>query len=437
MRVKQIMKKWFSNWISDLRRETEGTYPEYIPHFKNIRGKSLRLKPINEWPKNKTVFDCRSYFIFCPKHQKIAVSDNPDIHREPAVWLPFIYLSRNIKNRLTEEEGLSLILSDGDSQLMAKYREERPFDTHVSEMRLVYLKHTKIVFTDSQCFVRLHSNNLGFQCCQKTSRILWLSFEHFLNDDINSLWSITLKTNEIYSFWDKIIIQSLILEHPFQTWSKYYQFKDEPQNKGQILLKALKITEKQIQLLLVDFIEHCYPTTEMSFTSFKVYLRKFSTGNFFAHEKCLRRLFKCCGNHFNNVYGNCFFFENLLLELALLDSGCPSSELRVTFIFYYYDFDSDEYLNEEEFRELVRDIDTNQSEEEIERVVSDNMFMNESEKGISLQEFQFRIEENWLEGTDGLCRFEFLDIRKILSDLENREKWFQTAFESIFQKFIK
>ena len=109
------MKKWFTNWISCLRKGTDVPYPENIPHFKNIGGKSLRLKPVNKWPEiNNTFFDCMSYFIFCPKHQKIAVCDNPYIQRGLAVWLPFIYLSHDIKHRLTEEEGLSFILSDGD-----------------------------------------------------------------------------------------------------------------------------------------------------------------------------------------------------------------------------------------------------------------------------------------------------------------------------------
>ena len=122
------MKKWFSNWISGLRKGTDVPYPENIPHFKNIGEKSLRLQPINKWPKKQTTFDCMSYLIFCPKHQKVAACDNHEIHRELAVWLPFIYLSHDIEHRLTELEGLSLILSDVDSQLLAKYKEERPYD---------------------------------------------------------------------------------------------------------------------------------------------------------------------------------------------------------------------------------------------------------------------------------------------------------------------
>ena len=73
---------------------------------------------------------------------------------------------------MIEAEGLSLILSDGDSRLMTNYREERPFDTNIAIEHKFDLKQFKIDFTERWCFTRLHSDNPGFQCCRKTSRIL-------------------------------------------------------------------------------------------------------------------------------------------------------------------------------------------------------------------------------------------------------------------------
>ena len=413
------MKKWFTNWISGLRKGTDVPYPENMPHSKNIGEKSFRLKPLNKWRKNETVLHIISYFIFCPKHQKIAICDNPNIHREIAVYVPFIYLSPNIKHRLTELEGLSLILSDGDSKLMAKYKEERPFDTNISYLKRDYSRYSKIVFSNFWCFARLHSDNPILQCCRKTSRILWMSAEDFRNDDINCMWSPLSKTNKLDSFFNRIRIFTRVSESPFLSWTKNYHLKDEPHTQGQMVLKTLKITKKQIKLFICDYIEHCYPTPVMSFVSFKVYLRKYC--EFSVEEKWLRRLFNGCASYHEN-FGYSIHFENLLICLAYLDYECPSVRCRVPFIFLYYDFDRDGYLSEEEFREMVRDIDTNQSHEEIERVVSDNMFINESEEGISFQEFQFRVDEKWLEGTEELCRYYSPILRKILSDLENKEK---------------
>ena len=412
------MKKWFTNCISGLRKGTDVLYPENIPHLKNIGGKSLRLQPINKWPKNQTFFDCILYFIFCSKHQKIAVCDNAVIHRDLAVWLPFIYLSPETEHRLTELEGLSLILSDGDSQLMAKYREERPFDTNIAYLHRIDLKQFKIDFTTFWCLARLHSDNSVLQCCQKTSRIVWMSVQDFLNEDTYCLWSNLLKVNEIFDYVNDIRITSLVSNDPF-SWADNYNLEAEPQNQGQMILKTLKITKKQIHLFLYDFLKHCFPTPVMSYVSFTDYLKKYF--EYSVEDKWLRRLFNSCSHYFED-FGSFVRFEIFLLCLACLDIECPSCEDRLGFVFRYYDFDRDGYLSEEEVREMVRDIDTNQSQEVIERVVSDNIFMNESEKGISLQEFKFRAEEHWLEGTDRLCRFNSPNLRKLLSDLENREK---------------
>ena len=429
------MKKWFTNWISGLRNGADFPYPEHIESFKNIAGKPLRLKPINKFPKNQSVFNCMFYLIFCPKHQKIAICDNPDIHEELAVLPPFVYVSSDYNQRLKEEEGLSLILSDGDSQLLAKYKEERPFDTNVSNVTRIDLEQFEIGYTVFWCFARLHSDNPVVQCCRKTSRILWINVEDFQNDDLNCSWAVTSKAKEFLKIWDRIRIYNLILTDSILQWARTYRFENEPQNQGQMILKALKVTEKHIDLFLFDFFEHCFPTNVMSFLSFKVYLRKYC--EFFVEDKWLKRLFNACAD-FSTIFGSSVKFHSFLIGLSYIDSECPSLRCRVQFIFRYYDINRDGYLSEEELREMVRDIDTNQSQKEIERVVSDNMFMNESEKGMTFEEFEeFQMNGNWLEGTHGLCRFDFPILRKILSNLENREKsGFKKRLNQYFRRLL-
>ena len=261
-----------------------------------------------------------------------------------------------------------------------------------------------------------------------------MSEEDFRNDDIHCLWSLTLKPIEIYKFLGQLSTLRFWFDDYYMEWVFFYKFEAQPQNQGQETLKSLKITEKQIELFLYDFIEHCYPTPAMSLVSFKDYLRKYCED--FVENKWLKRIFNCSVIH-KNKFGSYVIFDGLLMSLAYLDIECPSFECRLKFVFRYYDFDRDGYLSEEEFREMVRDIDTNQSQEVIERVVSDNMFMNESEKGISLQEFQFRVDENWLEGTDRLCRFDLPILRKILSQLETKEKsGFKKRLNQYFRRLL-
>ena len=152
-----------------------------------------RLKPINKSPKKQNAFHNMAFVIFCAKHRKIAVSDNFDERRELAIWLPFIYLSSEFKKRITVEESISLILSDGNPELFSLYKKEQPFDSNVSFVHSTFIEAVKFVFTRSVCFVRLHSDNPVLQCCRKTSRIIWLDIEYILNDYIDCLWGLQLK----------------------------------------------------------------------------------------------------------------------------------------------------------------------------------------------------------------------------------------------------
>ena len=62
-----------------------------------------RLKSINKSPKKQKIFHIMAFTIFCPKHRKIAVSDNFEEQKELALWFPFVYLSSDIENRITVE----------------------------------------------------------------------------------------------------------------------------------------------------------------------------------------------------------------------------------------------------------------------------------------------------------------------------------------------
>ena len=153
-----------------------------------------RLKPINRSSEKKNVFHNMAFVIFCPKHRKIAVSDNFDDQRELAIWLPFVYLSSDIKKRITVEESISWILSDGNPQLFSQYKKGQSFDSKVSFMDSTSIESFKFGFTRSVCLVRLHSDNPVLQCYRKTSLSIWLDIALLLNNNIDCLWGPQLKT---------------------------------------------------------------------------------------------------------------------------------------------------------------------------------------------------------------------------------------------------
>ena len=427
------------NWFIDWNKKERMSCIQRISRYFGITGqKSFRLKPINECPKNKMVFDCMSYFIFCPKHRNIAICDDIDSRRELAVGLPQIYLSPDYNKRMTAEDGICLILSDGDSRLFSKYKEQKPFDTNVSIVIVLHLMRVKCGFTRFICFTRLHSNNPEFQCCRKTSRIIWSNLEYLAKDltDISGYPIRLMNCYEAFENWmNRIRINQEFYDMILPGFIARYSMKNEPEYQEQQILKLFNITKKQIELFFIDFIEHCFPSISMTFHSFKTYLKKYG---FVWCEKNLRRMFY--GFFYDSIQftGVCLVEGELLIGLSFLDNDCPSYVCRLRFVFRFYDFDRDGYLSEEELREMVRDIDTNQSQEVIERIVLDNTLLNGSPKGMTFEEFYTRVEENWLEGTHGLCRFDFPLMKKIISDLEkNKEKsGFKENLNQYFQRSL-
>ena len=272
-----------------------------------------------------------SFFIFCPKHRNIAVCDNIDNYRELSIGLPYIYLSPDYNKRMTAEDGICLILSDGDSRLFAKYKEQKPFDTNVLKVWALHLKQTKFGFTRLTCYVRLHCDNPVLHCCRKTSRIIWLNAEYFPKDftdilrnpmkvrthkDIQNL----LNDSRIYFEFYSVLLPEFISN---------YSINYEPEYDEQDVLKSLIITEKQTEMFSIDFTEHCFPSMVMTFHSFKTYLKKYG---FICCEKYLQRLFYGFGQYSGRYSTNILIEGELLIGLAFLDIECPSYKCRLKFV---------------------------------------------------------------------------------------------------------
>ena len=372
-----------------------------------------RLKPINKSPKKSNVFHNMTFVILCPKHRKIAVSDNFDERRELAVWLPFVYLSSDIKKRITVEESIALILSDGNPKLMALYKKEQPFD---SNLYFNYTSHIRVLnfgFTRTVCLVRLHSDNPVLRCCRKTSRIIWIDIERILNNNINCFWGLQVK-RYLENFDEEI--QSVRCDS-FNHTEIFDRFIFT--SFGERILNTLNITEKQIKLFYIDFVEHCFPTIGMTFTSFKDYLGKYG---FKTSEKSMKRLFNIfLGNTIlNNDSKLCLYFFNLLTGLTYMD---PLNCCRIKFIFWYYDINRDGYLSKEELREMIEDIHKNETSDTIDIIVNDYwLIINPFEEGIGYTEFLNYVQNQIIIVPDSFCRFEFRILLKIISTLETRNE---------------
>ena len=395
--------------------------------FSNKTAKqSSRLKPINKRPKNQNVFHNITFIIFCPKHRKIAFSDNFDSKRELAVWYPFVYLSSDIKKRITVEESVSLILSDGDPQLMAQYKMEQPFDSYHTFLFCARIKEYNFGFTRSVYLVRLHSNNPVLHCCSKTSRIVWLDTKKIFNNYTDCFWAPILQYNDCRRFVKHI--KEMQLDYYMYTQFFTPLFSDQ-------ILESLNITEKQIQLLYIDFIEHCFPSIFMSFISFKDYLRKY---DFITNEKTMKRLFYGFMQkvYFTDHPGFHLLFEELILGLAHIDPQCVFKWRRLQFVFRYYDIDCDGFLNREEFRELIEDIHENETSDMIDHIVNDYWFIiSPSDKGVDYEQFLEYVYNQSIIIPLSLCRFEFRVLLKIMSILETKNDGIVSRIKKFVSKY--
>ena len=365
-----------------------------------------RLKPINKSPKK--LFNSIVFIIFCPKHRNIAVSDHFKKRRELAIWLPFVYLSSDIKKRITVEESIALILSDGNHELLATYKKEQPFDSNVSYVRRTFFEDYYHSFTRSFCMVRLHSDNPVLQCCRKTSRVFWLDIEHIRRNYKEFLWCFRELEYYIRVYDEQILkIRPLCItdQGPFLVY---------PNLSERSLLKSLNIFDKEIQLFYIDFFEHCFPSLFMSFVSFKDYLGKYG---FKTLEKSMKRLFNCFMKDtevFGHI-GNDLLCEELLLGLAHIDPQSVYNFSRLEFIFRYYDFDRDGYLSKEELREMIEDIHENETSDMIDSIVNEYWFIvNPDEEGVDFEDFLESVHNQSLVIPVSLCRHKFRILLKIL-----------------------
>ena len=365
--------------------------------------------PINKWPKNKKVFDNISFVIFCPKHQNIAVISIDESEEDIAVVFPFIYLSSYIKIDDLIKDSLCLILSGGESDLMAKYKEVLPFDTNVSHVLSLRLRQFKFGFTRFMCFVRLHSDNPVLKCCRSNPNLDWYDKMQIKNYYYPHFWEpeatkFILKFDEyMKSIRNEYEIIQGLYPH-YMPFSAMYYSKSRQRKLKLDVLKILNISEKDIQLFFIEFIEHCFPSVYMSFTSFKYFLQDLGLS---IPSRLMKAIFKI-----NNR--NLLSFEELLIALSSLDPHCPQICIRFKLIFNYYNFIGNGYLSEHDLFEMVSDTHSHESQEVIERILADYMALKDpSSEGLTYHEFEKGVISGTIEGTDRLFRFKFRLFRRI------------------------
>ena len=116
---------------------------------------------------------------------------------------------------------------------------------------------------------------------------------------------------------------------------------------------------------------------------------------------------------FNTKSGSFFSFEDILIALICLDPHCPHINRRVRLIFHYYDINRDGLLAGDELRQILTDIDKNESKEVIDRMVADFIAFKDSTESLIYYGFKKIGICGTIEGLDRLFRFKFPLFRRI------------------------
>ena len=273
-------------------------------------------------------------------------------------------------------------------------------------------------------------------CCQSTCRTLkWIPLDIICNPSMASAEQVEL----LAQFWGSEVVTyaghlnslklpkllasnkiSLVSEQTLFEMLKYVNRGDLTEEERTELdspttrmfaefVAAAKYNERDVIKLYSDFAQHCYPSTNMSFTSYKDYCEKIGLG-LFLDDARLRKAFQASNYKFKNYLS----FTEFLLGLVSLDPDSPHTRPRFSFIFRYYDSNSDGSLSQEDMKRLFTDM---------RRFIKWRM----TTSSLNLTQFVEEITAERLKGTATLCR----STRSILRMIKATNVYESITYRSI------
>ncbi|KAI2803038.1 hypothetical protein BLOT_007161 [Blomia tropicalis] len=289
---------------------------------------------------NEPLYDCIIYLIYCPEHDKIAVTN---IEKSKCTWLPFVILPDDVTWQMASHDGVETLIGRNDAEMEAEEAERTApiYEMHIIHLLRLMMPNNKTVVRLAQ-FVHLLKNEF-FPCCQGTDRVNWLPASDILSDRIEKAWGPELR---ILSAMLTSPQQHIIIEFGTNNALYYFNLDKSPE---QILLKANKLTAEKILDIFTDYVEHCYPAFYMCFESFRAYMLKYGHSNDLGKLSRLYHAFCILGRPFIE------FHEFLIGLIALEPNSANKLEARAQLVFRYYDIDRRGSLNAQNVTNVMKD----------------------------------------------------------------------------------
>lgn len=353
---------------------------------------------------NIKIYDAIVYLIYCPEHDKIAVTN---VERARCVWLPFVGLPDGVTWLKASHDGVAMIIGNKDTELDADVAAKK-----APVYELTYLNVLRIQLPTERFVTRLanlvllkKSAQSTFVCCQRSPRINWVRACDIIGDRIDKIWGpevrkFTQLLVDISAGQHETIVSEFSIENSFH----YLMMDNSPEQK---LLRASHIKPEHIVEIYDSYIEHCYPSFYMSYESFKYFLSKYGYN---VKDRIIPFLF----NAFS-LYGNDYldFHEVLLGFVAMEPTTKHLTESRLKFIFRYYDTTRSGFLKLDAFVVMVQDMWTKDengnavqiSDAELTTKVEEAVrSVGMKEQQIPLSNFLKAVYSNKFHNTEKLCR---------------------------------
>lgn len=247
--------------------------------------------------------------------------------------------------------------------------------------------------------------NTSYLCCQNTSNIRWIPLNKFNSnynandkDNValnNLLGSEVITYARILSANSKPETFEVIEQSGVANVFKYLDPSDIKSNTNshQLItefISAVSIGKNDAIRIYNDFVQHTYPSVNMSWTSFESFALKIGLQSSIKAYS-LKNIFKAMNYKIKKYIS----FNEFLLGLVALDENAPNTKPRLSFLFRYYDSDSDGYLSNNDLQTLITDI--KKQNNQVNQLLSIN-------KKIGFDEFYEIINLGKIIGIESVCR---------------------------------
>ena len=318
-------------------------FPDINPNpLPNVFGKQKDMKSEPK-EREELAADIFQLLVYCERHQNICVSNVIS----KGLWIPFVSFGAKdswtqTANKLKEMIGLKSNTLKTSEGLINIFRIQLTQTSNFVE-RLTYLVRILKETTEES------------KCCQNSEKYQWISVTEVTEKGMTLFWGP--EVHLWVRFWiNDEDIKEVRQRNEFDSKDALTDYCDKPsvcQRLEQHLIRSACFAEKDILKIYDIFLQHCFPSQFLNFTSFKVFVKKI---NLKLNENVLIPTFRA----FDCYQRSYITFNELLLGLAAMDQatehGSEPGVLRCAYLLRYYDSDSDGFLSVDDISRMVTDI---------------------------------------------------------------------------------